>query len=33
MAEVVVPSGRWYRLLGSMDLTVDDGLDWSIRRR
>jgi hypothetical protein len=33
MAEVVVQSGSWYRLLGSMDLTVDDGLDWSIRRR
>ena len=28
-AEVTVPSGGWYRLLLSMDLTVDDGLDWN----
>jgi hypothetical protein len=23
------PAGSWYRLSGSMDMTVDDGLEWS----
>jgi hypothetical protein len=27
-AEVSFPTGSWYRLLCSMDLTIDDGLDW-----
>jgi hypothetical protein len=28
-AEVTLPSGSWYRLRCSMDLTIDDGLDWN----
>jgi hypothetical protein len=28
-ASIVVRSGSWYRLTCSMDLVVDDGLDWS----
>jgi hypothetical protein len=27
-AEITLPTGSWYRLLCSMDLTIDDGLDW-----
>ena len=27
-ANISVPTGAWYRLLCSMDLTIDDGLDW-----
>jgi hypothetical protein len=28
-AQISLPTGSWYRLLCSMDLTIDDGLDWS----
>jgi hypothetical protein len=28
-AKVDLPTGSWYRLLLSMDLTIDDGLDWT----
>jgi hypothetical protein len=28
-AEVTLPTGSWYRLLCSMNLTIDDGLDWT----
>jgi hypothetical protein len=28
-AEVTLPTGSWYRLLCSMDLRIDDGLDWN----
>jgi hypothetical protein len=27
-ATITFPFGSWYRLLCSMDLTIDDGLDW-----
>jgi hypothetical protein len=29
-AEVTLPGGSWYRLVCSMNLTIDDGLDWSV---
>jgi hypothetical protein len=28
-ADISLPTGSWYRLLLSMDLTIDDGLDWT----
>jgi hypothetical protein len=28
-ADVSLPTGSWYRLLCSMDLSIDDGLDWA----
>ena len=28
-ARITIPGGSWYRLLCSMDLRIDDGLDWS----
>jgi hypothetical protein len=28
-AQISLPTGSWYRLLCSMDLTIDDGLDWT----
>jgi len=29
LAQISLPTGSWYRLLCSMDLTIDDGLDWT----
>jgi hypothetical protein len=28
-AQISLPTGSWYRLVCSMDLTIDDGLDWT----
>ena len=28
-AQVKLPVGSWYRMLGSMELTIDDGLSWT----
>jgi hypothetical protein len=28
-ADLRLPAGSWYRLQSSMDLTIDDGLEWS----
>jgi hypothetical protein len=28
-ADIALPTGHWYRLLCSMNLTIDDGLDWA----
>jgi hypothetical protein len=28
-ADIELPTGSWYRMLLSMDLTIDDGLDWT----
>jgi hypothetical protein len=29
-ARISLPTGSWYRILCSMDLTIDDGLDWTV---